>query len=170
MGLCNVHAACVSMNPTLWPFECLNRFFVKLGMCVIAPQPISMARFINPLSVFPCFRYQAKAQYSASRLSLLFFFKFPNWFAICRDTFSNCFVGKPGRVEECSVAALRNKRVKTVCGCWAQRVQTKEKYKLRLTAKAYKLERVCLWVRLCLSPITSFLPQGRIVGGREVDE
>jgi hypothetical protein len=44
-----------------------------------------------------------------------------------------------GRVEECSVAPFRNKRVKTLCGCREQRVQTKGKYKLRLTTKAYKL-------------------------------
>jgi hypothetical protein len=42
-------------------------------------------------------------------------------------------------VEECSVAPLCNKRVKTLCGCREERVQTKEKYKLRLTTKAYKL-------------------------------
>jgi hypothetical protein len=29
--------------------------------------------------------------------------------------------------------------MKTLCGCREQRVQTKEKYKLRLTTKAYKL-------------------------------
>jgi hypothetical protein len=62
-------------------------------------------------------------------------------FAICRDTFSKWCVGKRGRVEECSVAHLYNKRVKTLCGCRGKkkRVQTKEKYKLRLTTKAYKL-------------------------------
>jgi hypothetical protein len=38
----------------------------------------------------------------------------PNLFAICNDTFSKWCVGKRGRVEEGSVAPLRNKRVKTV--------------------------------------------------------
>jgi hypothetical protein len=33
----------------------------------------------------------------------------------------------------------RNIRVKTLCGCREKRVQTKEKYKVRLTTKAYKL-------------------------------
>jgi hypothetical protein len=44
-----------------------------------------------------------------------------------RDTFSIWCVGMRGRVEECSVAPLRNKRVKTLCGCWEKKVQTKEK-------------------------------------------
>jgi hypothetical protein len=48
-------------------------------------------------------------------------------------------VEKRGRLEECSVAPLRDKRVKTLCGCREKSVQTKEKYKLRLTTKAYKL-------------------------------
>jgi hypothetical protein len=69
----------------------------------------------------------------------IFFFRFPNLFAICRDTFSKWCVGKRGRVEECSVALLCNKRVKTLCSCREKRVQTKEKYKLRLTTKNYKL-------------------------------
>jgi hypothetical protein len=69
----------------------------------------------------------------------IFFVRFPNLFAICRDTFSKWCVGKRGRVEERSVAPLPNKRVKTLCGCREKRVQTKEKYKLRLTTKAYKL-------------------------------
>jgi hypothetical protein len=71
-----------------------------------------------------------------------FFFNFPIYLKSVEmhsDTFSKWCVGKRGRVEECSVAPLRNKRVKTVCGCRGKRVQTKEKYKLRLTTKAYKL-------------------------------
>jgi hypothetical protein len=47
--------------------------------------------------------------------------------------------GKRGRVEECSVTPLRNKGAKTLSGCRGKRVQSKEKYKLRLTTKAYKL-------------------------------
>jgi hypothetical protein len=50
-----------------------------------------------------------------------FFLRFPNLFAICIDTFKNTIskwcVGKRGRVEEFSVAPLRDKRVKTLCGC-----------------------------------------------------
>jgi hypothetical protein len=49
-----------------------------------------------------------------------FFFKFPNLFAICiltLNTISKLCVEKRGRVEECSVAPLRDKRVKTLCGC-----------------------------------------------------
>jgi hypothetical protein len=45
------------------------------------------------------------------------FFLLPNIFALCREAFSKWCVGKWGRVEECSVAPLRNKRVKTLCGC-----------------------------------------------------
>jgi hypothetical protein len=56
------------------------------------------------------------------------------------DTFSKWCVGKRGRLEGCSVAPLCNKRVKTLCCCRGKkRVQTKEKYKLRLTTKTYKL-------------------------------
>jgi hypothetical protein len=49
--------------------------------------------------------------------NIYIFFIFLNLFAICRDTFSKWCVGKRGRVEECSVAPLRNKRLKTWCGC-----------------------------------------------------
>jgi hypothetical protein len=51
-------------------------------------------------------------------------------------TFSNCVAW---RGRECSVAPLCNKRVKSLCGCREERVQTKEKYKVILTTKAYKL-------------------------------
>jgi hypothetical protein len=73
------------------------------------------------------------------QIQVSFFFRFPNLFAICRDTFSKWCVGKRGWVEECSVAPLHNKRVKTLCGCREKRIQTKEKYKLRVTTEAYKL-------------------------------
>jgi hypothetical protein len=72
------------------------------------------------------------------------FFKFTNLFAICRDTFSKWCVGMRRRIHECSVAPLRNNRVKTLCGCREKRVQSKEKYKLRLTTKAYKLSYNCI--------------------------
>jgi hypothetical protein len=55
-----------------------------------------------------------------------FFFRFSNLFAICRDTFSKWCVGKRGRVEECSLAPLRNKRVKTLCGCQEKRIQLRK--------------------------------------------
>jgi hypothetical protein len=49
----------------------------------------------------------------------LLFYKFPNLFAICihtLNTISKLCVEKRGRVEECSVAPLRDKRVKNLCG------------------------------------------------------
>jgi hypothetical protein len=42
---------------------------------------------------------------------------FPNLFAICIHTISKLCVEKRGRVEECHVAPLCDKRVKTLCGC-----------------------------------------------------
>jgi hypothetical protein len=79
-----------------------------------------------------------------ARFALLpkLFFIFPNLFAICRDTFRYiqqmvCWEARAGRGVPCSTPG--NNRVKTLCGCREKRVQTKEKYKLRLTTKAYKL-------------------------------
>jgi hypothetical protein len=64
----------------------------------------------------------------------------PNLFAICSDTFCKWCVGKRRRVEECSVALLHDKKAKTfVWLSGEKRVQTNEKYKLRLTTEAYKL-------------------------------
>jgi hypothetical protein len=77
-----------------------------------------------------------------SACGLFFFFNFPIYLQsvyIHLNTIRKLCVEKRGRVEECSVAPLRDKRVKTLCGCWGKRVQTNEKYKLRLTTKAYKL-------------------------------
>jgi hypothetical protein len=77
------------------------------------------------------------------RASFNFFFKdFPIFLQsvyIHSNTISKLCVEKRGRVEECSVTPLRDKRVKNFCGCREKSVQTKEKYKLRLTTKAYKL-------------------------------
>jgi hypothetical protein len=73
------------------------------------------------------------------RRDFLLLFGIPNLFTICRDTFRKWCVGRRGRLEECSVAPLCNKRAKTLCGCREERVQTKGKYKLKLTIKAYKL-------------------------------
>jgi hypothetical protein len=68
-----------------------------------------------------------------------FFLDFPIYLQsvyIHSNTISKLCVDKRGRIEECSVATLRDKRVKTLCGC-------REKgYKLRLTTKAYKLFRL----------------------------
>jgi hypothetical protein len=50
----------------------------------------------------------------ASVLLLFFFFRFPNLFAICihtLNTISKLCVEKRGRVEQCSVAPLRDKRL-----------------------------------------------------------
>jgi hypothetical protein len=41
---------------------------------------------------------------------------------ILSDSFSKWCVGKRGRVEECSVAPHRNKRVKTLCACQEKKV------------------------------------------------
>jgi hypothetical protein len=51
--------------------------------------------------------------------------RFPNLFASCRDTFSKGYDGRRGRVEECSVAPLCNKKVKTLCGCREEGIKTK---------------------------------------------
>jgi hypothetical protein len=55
------------------------------------------------------------------------------------NTISKLCVEKRGRVEECSVAPLHDKKVKTLNGCRGKKFTNKEKYKLRLTTKAYKL-------------------------------
>jgi hypothetical protein len=62
------------------------------------------------------------------------FFYFPIYLQsvyIHLNTISKLCVEKRGRVEECYVAPLRDKRVKTLCDFWGKRLQTKEKYKLR---------------------------------------
>jgi hypothetical protein len=72
-------------------------------------------------------------------LYIYFFLDFPIYLQsveIHLNTISKWCVEKRGRVEEWSVAPLRDKRVKTLCGCREKRVQTKEKYKMRLTATA----------------------------------
>jgi hypothetical protein len=71
-----------------------------------------------------------------------FFLDFPIYLQsveIHSDTFSKLCVGKRGWVEERSVAPFRNKRVKTCVAVGEESVQTKEKYELRLTTKAWKL-------------------------------
>jgi hypothetical protein len=52
-------------------------------------------------------------------ICLIFFLDFPIYLQsvyIHSNTISKLCVGKRGRVEECSVAPLRDKRVKTLCG------------------------------------------------------
>jgi hypothetical protein len=48
-----------------------------------------------------------------------FFFNFPIYLqsVYIHNTISKLCVEKRGRIEECSVAPLRDKRVKTLCGC-----------------------------------------------------
>jgi hypothetical protein len=100
-----------------------------------------------------CFAPERMAYNGTIRLQCLrrnFFLNFPIYLqsvTLHSDTFSKWCVGKRGRVEECSVAPLRNKRVETLCGCREKGVQTKEQYKLRFTTKAYKL-RLCRIDRL----------------------
>jgi hypothetical protein len=70
-----------------------------------------------------------------SQPMIIFFLHFPIYLQsvyIHSNTVSKLRVEKRGRVEECSVAPLRDKRVKTLCGCQGKMIQTKEKYKLRL--------------------------------------
>jgi hypothetical protein len=58
---------------------------------------------------------------------IFFLYKFPNLFAICIHTLNTIIklcVEKWGRVEECSVAPLRDKRVKTLCGCLSGKEST----------------------------------------------
>jgi hypothetical protein len=71
-----------------------------------------------------------------------FFLDFPIYLQsvyIHSNTISKLCVEKRRRVEKCSAALLRKQRAKTLCGCREKKVQTKEKCKLRLTTKAYKL-------------------------------
>jgi hypothetical protein len=81
------------------------------------------------------------------KVKKIFFLDFPIYLQsveIHSNTISKLCVGKRGRVEDCSVAPFCDKRVKTLCGCRRKSVQTKEKYKLRLTIKAYKLSYNCI--------------------------
>jgi hypothetical protein len=52
-------------------------------------------------------------------------------------TFSKWCVGKRGRIEEFSVAPLRNKRVKPCVAVGEKRVQTENNYKLMCIAYIY---------------------------------
>jgi hypothetical protein len=81
---------------------------------------------INNITHIKNFKIPNKKCYSI--LFYFIFLDFPIYLQsveIYSDTFRKCCVGERGRVEECSVAPLCNKRVKTVCGCRGKRVQTK---------------------------------------------
>jgi hypothetical protein len=90
---------------------------LSMRPCTLGLHGISCHWFIlSPAhSDIMCFTYMTQ----------IFFFRFPNLFAICiyiyiyiySNTISKLCVEKRGRVEECSVAPLRDKRVKTLCGC-----------------------------------------------------
>jgi hypothetical protein len=69
VGLCDLHAVCVSVNPPLPPpinFWMPQPIFMKLGMYIMATEPISEAYFINPshrsvcLYVYPSYRCSVK--------------------------------------------------------------------------------------------------------------
>jgi hypothetical protein len=67
----------------------------------------------------------------AAKLIILavFFLDFPIYLQsvyIHSNTISKLCVEKRGRVDECSVASLRDKMVKTTYGCREKRVQTKK--------------------------------------------
>jgi hypothetical protein len=76
LGLCDLHGVSVSVNLSIY-FCMAEPIFMKLGICVIAPEPISTAYFINPsyqsacLYVYHSYRCQAKAQQNVAHLSLL---------------------------------------------------------------------------------------------------
>jgi hypothetical protein len=60
------------------------------------------------------------AQVINAEHNYMFFLNFPIYLQsvyIHSNTISILCVEKRGRVEECSVAPLRDKRVKTLCGC-----------------------------------------------------
>jgi hypothetical protein len=68
VGSCDLLAVCVSVyspNINLWMIE---QIFMKFGMYIMAPEPISTAHVINPshqfvcLYVYPSYRYLAKAR------------------------------------------------------------------------------------------------------------
>jgi hypothetical protein len=45
VGLCDLYALCVSHPTNYWMVEAI---FIKLGMCIVAPERISKTYFINP--------------------------------------------------------------------------------------------------------------------------
>jgi hypothetical protein len=63
VGICDLHAVCEFVNqPHPINFRMLEPIFMKLGMYITAPEPISTAYFINPshhsvcLYVYPSVR------------------------------------------------------------------------------------------------------------------
>jgi hypothetical protein len=65
-ALCYHHAVCASVYP-IYNFRIPEPVFMKLGIYVMAPEPIWTAYFINPshqsvrLYVCPAYRYYATA-------------------------------------------------------------------------------------------------------------
>jgi hypothetical protein len=52
VGLCDLHAVCVSIYVSLLiNFWMAEPVFVKLGVYIMTPEPISAAYFINPISL-----------------------------------------------------------------------------------------------------------------------
>jgi hypothetical protein len=47
VSLCDLHAVCVSVYPPINFWMC-ELIFMKLGIYILAPEPISTAYFINP--------------------------------------------------------------------------------------------------------------------------
>jgi hypothetical protein len=134
-------------------FICVFRFNAEVDLCFgrlsgvgVGYVPILRTDLVSLFALFlKLWQFCWLILHVVNNPGRAFFFRFPKLFAIWIDTFkyvrtiSKWCVGKRWRVEECSVAPLRDKRVKTLCGCREKRVQTKEKYKLRLTTKTYKL-------------------------------
>jgi hypothetical protein len=81
-----------------------------------------------------------------------FFLDFPIYFLSLEIHSANGVLGREGRSRS-ALSPLRNKRVKTVCGCREKRVETKEKYKLRLTTKAYKLSYNYSYINCTINPV-----------------
>jgi hypothetical protein len=76
--------------------------------CNTVPQTIMLPRLLNFFLFLLDFQIYLQSVYIHS------------------NTISKLFVEKRGLVEECSVATLRDKKVKTLCRCRGKRVQTKE--------------------------------------------
>jgi hypothetical protein len=91
--------------------------------------------------------------YGMTYVPNVFFFNFPIYLqsvTIHSDTFSKWCVWKRGRVEECSVASLCNKRAKTVCGCREKRIQTHDDRFLHLSNIKVITATICEAVMLVL--------------------
>jgi hypothetical protein len=54
IGLCDLRAVCVSVNTNLINFVVAEPIFMKLGMPIMAPEPISTSYSINPFHQSVC--------------------------------------------------------------------------------------------------------------------